>query len=206
MIPATPRIGLNVRPEPDEERELLERIAAGDRLAMQKFYFAFHRRLNRFLSRTLRRPDQVEEIINDAMLIVWRQAREFRGESRVSTWLMGIAYRLALKRLKREQGRRWLPLREESERSVTEAAHDAGAAQREQREWITAALATLPAAQRLAIELAYFMGYSCEEIAEITECPVNTVKTRLFHAREQLRSRLPQVSGAPIVEERRNPA
>jgi RNA polymerase sigma-70 factor (ECF subfamily) len=202
MKPATPRLGPHVRPEPDEERALLESIAAGDRLAMQKFYFVFHRRLNRFLSRTLRRPDQVEEIINDAMLIVWRQAGDFRGDSRVSTWLMGIAYRLALKRLKREQSRRWLPLRDESDQGIPEPTHDAGAAQSEQREWIAAAVATLPAAQRLAVELAYFMGYSCEEIAEITECPVNTVKTRLFHAREQLRARLPQVSGASTVDHR----
>jgi RNA polymerase sigma-70 factor (ECF subfamily) len=102
MHQASFRPGMNVRTDPDEDRALLERIATGDRIAMQKFYFAFHRRLNRFLLRTVRSPDQAEEIINDAMFIVWRQAAHFRGESRVSTWLMGIAYRLALKRLKQD--------------------------------------------------------------------------------------------------------
>jgi RNA polymerase sigma-70 factor (ECF subfamily) len=62
----------------------------------------------------------------------------------------------------------------------------------------------LPPAQRLVVELAYFLGHSCEEIAAITDCPVNTVKTRLFHARERLRACLPGLSGTtrtgPTVE------
>jgi len=206
MSQATFRPGTNVRSDPDDDRALLERIATGDRVAMQKFYFAFHRRLNRFLLRTVRSPDQAEEIINDAMFIVWRQAAHFRGESRVSTWLMGIAYRLALKRLKQEYTqRRRLPL-DDHERDLHDFGHDSGAQQREQREWIDAALESLPPAQRLAVELAYFMGYSCEEIAGIADCPVNTVKTRLFHAREQLRTVLPGLSGGAVDDSQRTSA
>jgi len=140
MRQATFRPGMNVRTDPDEDRALLERIATGDRIAMQKFYLAFHRRLNRFLLRTVRSPDQAEEIINDAMFIVWRQAAHFRGESRVSTWLMGIAYRLALKRLKQEYTlRRRLPI-DDYDRGQHEPGDDSGAHQREQREWIDSAL------------------------------------------------------------------
>jgi RNA polymerase sigma-70 factor (ECF subfamily) len=183
-----------------DERELLERIGGGDRGAMQKLYFAYHRRLHRFLARTLP-ADQVDEVINDTMFVVWRHAKDFRGDSRLSTWLLGIAYRLALKRLKRKAGHAGMAF------DVLEAvepalADDSGAAQREQREWIDRALTSLPPVQRLTVELAYFAGHTCEEIAAITDCPVNTVKTRLFHARERLRALLPRLAAAAVADDR----
>ena len=159
---------------------------------MQKLYFVYHRRLHRFLARTLP-PDQVDEVINDTMFVVWRHAGDFRGDSRLSTWLLGIAYRLALKRLKRNGGRSSASL-DQLEAVEAGLADDSGASQREQREWIDRALRTLPAPQRLTIELAYFMGHSCDEIAVMTATPVNTVKTRLFHARARLRALLPQLA------------
>ena len=159
---------------------------------MQKLYFVYHRRLHRFLARTLP-PDEVDEVINDTMFVVWRHAGDFRGDSRLSTWLLGIAYRLALKRLKRNGARSSASL-DQLEAVEAGLADDSGASQREQREWIDRALRTLPAAQRLTIELAYFMGHSCDEIAVMTSTPVNTVKTRLFHARARLRALLPQLA------------
>ena len=66
----------------------------------------------------------------------------------------------------------------------------------EEREWIGRALAELPFEQRSVLELSYLMGHSCEEVAEIMQCPVNTVKTRMFHAREKLRRSLPRLAGA----------
>jgi len=184
--------GTPARGDDDSERELLARIARSDRAAMQKLYFVYHRRLHRFLARTLP-PDQVDEVINDTMFVVWRHAGDFRGDSRLSTWLLGIAYRLALKRLKRNGARSSASL---DQLDAVEAglADDSGASQREQREWIDRALRTLPAPQRLTIELAYFMGHSCDEIAVMTATPVNTVKTRLFHARARLRALLPQLA------------
>jgi RNA polymerase sigma-70 factor (ECF subfamily) len=65
----------------------------------------------------------------------------------------------------------------------------------EQREWLNAALERLPSEQRLVLELAYHLGHSCEEIAEIMNCPVNTVKTRMFHARRKLKVLLPALAG-----------
>ena len=57
----------------------------------------------------------------------------------------------------------------------------------------------LPVAQRLTLELAYHQGHSCEEIAQIMNCPVNTVKTRMYHARVKLRTLLPQLAGSASV-------
>lgn len=177
-----------------DERRLLERIVARDKAAFNAMYFAYHRRMSRFLLRFLRHPEQVEEVINDTMYAVWCKAADFRGESQVSTWIFGIAYRKALKSLKRAAAG---PPVDASVPLESLLEQDVGPEQRELRQCIDQALAALPPVQRLAIELAYFMGHSCEEIAAITDCPVNTVKTRLFHARERLRDLLPDLQGWP---------
>ena len=69
--------------------------------AFQELYFIYHRRLARFLTRFVHRYDIAEEVINDTMWVVWSKACDFRDASRVSTWIMGIAYRRALKTLQR---------------------------------------------------------------------------------------------------------
>ena len=171
-----------------EELLLLERIAARDGAAFRTLYLIYHKRISRFLLRFVQQHEMVEEIINDTMYVVWRKARDFRGDSQVSTWILGIAYRQALKAIRKGAAN---PLVDASVDPETIAAtHDAGAGQRETREWIDLGLAALPPVQRMVIELAYFMGHSCEEIAAITDSPVNTVKTRMFHAREKLRGLL----------------
>lgn len=177
-----------------EERDLLARIAAGDSAAFRTLYLRYHKRMSRFLMRFLRRREMIEEVINDTLYTVWCKAGDYRGESQVSTWIFGIAYRKALKALKRAGDEPVFDASVDPEALL--ATHDAGAGQREIRQVIDQALATLPPVQRLTIELAYFMGYSCEEIAAITDCPVNTVKTRLFHAREHLRKLLPDLQDA----------
>jgi RNA polymerase sigma-70 factor, ECF subfamily len=170
---------------------LLERIVEGDREAFRALYLDYHKRLARFLSRFLRRHDLIEEVINDTMYAVWCKAAGFRGESRLSTWIFGIAYRKALKAV-RKDGRD--PTVDGSFEMETPATlHDPEAHQRELRQCLDLALATLPAPQRIVIELAYYVGHSCEEIATITTTPVNTIKTRLFHARERLRALLPEL-------------
>ena len=67
----------------------------------------------------------------------------------------------------------------------------------ETQEWIEEALEELPIEQRMCLELAYVLGHSCEEISVITSCPVNTVKTRLYHARRKLSTLLPRLAGNP---------
>lgn len=178
---------------PDDERVLLVRITQRDRAALQQLYFVYHRRLSRFLMRIVHHYDIVEEIINDTMLAVWQQAERFRGDSQLSTWIIGIAYRRALKELKR-RGRREQPISSTAQLERPDGVpDDVEAHHRELRECIDRALSELPAEQRLAVELCYFLGHSCEEIAAIAGCPVNTVKTRMFHARIRLKALLPDL-------------
>ncbi len=182
-----------------DEAALIERIAGGDGAAFRALYDHYYHRLRRFLRRFLRREDWAEEIVNDTLYVVWCKAPEFRGQSRLSTWIMGIAYRRALKALNSSAHRAadcavaWDAL----EAEMPDGGRDAAEETREQREWLDAALAELPFEQRMALELTYYLGHSCEEIATIMDCPVNTVKTRMFHARAKLRLRLPALAGLP---------
>ena len=86
-----------------EDRALLQRMAAGDRAALATLYHGYHGRLCRFLSRLTRREEIIEEVVNDCFWVAWQHAGEFRGDARVSTWLMGIAYRCGLKALRRDR-------------------------------------------------------------------------------------------------------
>ena len=176
------------------EVELIERVARRDRRAFEELYNLYHRRLGRFLTRLTRRYDLAEEIINDTFWVVWRSAREFRGESQPSTWILGIAYRKARNAFRSAARAR---ARQNLEPPSFPLTSEEPARAEELRDWLAHALDALPVEQRLAVELCYELGHSCEEIATIMGCPVNTVKTRLFHARAKLQKLLPELSGVP---------
>jgi len=171
--------------------ELLDRIAHRDSRALEALYLRFHRRLSRFLWRITPRYENVEEIVNDTFMVVWRRAADFRGSSAVSTWIIGIAYRIALKSLRRNDGLVRAQRYDSLPEPWVDPMKDA-----ELSDWVAHGLSHLPIEQRLTLELAYSMGHSIEEIAEITESPVGTVKARMFHAREKLRQYLPVLGGA----------
>lgn len=176
------------------EAELISRVAQQDRRAFEELYNLYHRRLARFLTRLTRRYDVAEEIINDTFWVVWRKAGEFRGDSQPSTWIFGIAYRKARNAF-RSASRTLARQNLLAPASLLTTEEPARAA--ELRDWLGHALTQLPLEQRLAVQLCYELGYSCEEIATIMNCPANTVKTRLFHARAKLQKLLPKLSGRP---------
>jgi RNA polymerase sigma-70 factor (ECF subfamily) len=178
-----------------QDDELLRAVARGESQALDTLYLGYHRRLARFLSRIAPRYETVEEIINDTFMVVWQHAKEFRGASRVSTWIIGIAYRIALKSLRGNDGL----LRAKSSDDLPEESVDPTEAA-ELHDWIAHALNYLPLEQKLTMELAYHMGHSIEEIAEITGSPAGTVKARMFHAREKLRHSLPALGGIAAAD------
>ncbi|HLK71720.1 MAG TPA: RNA polymerase sigma factor, partial [Steroidobacteraceae bacterium] len=151
-------------------------------------------RMARFLTRLTRRYDLAEEVINDTFWVVWRKARTFRGDSQPSTWILGIAYRKARNAF-RASARHALQNLPEDPAPLTT---DEPARVEELRDWLGCALVQLPVEQRLAVQLCYELGHSCEEIATIMNCPVNTVKTRLFHARAKLQKLLPQLASPSL--------
>lgn len=179
------------RPGGDSDAECLRRIAGRDRDALAALYRAYQPRLARFLGRFTRHDSLIEEVVNDTFWVVWQKADQYRGDARVSTWIMGIAYRQALK-----------AFRDGDDPSL----HDAGLeleplwvtdldAERETRDWLDKGLRRLPDDLRLTVELVYGQGHTLEETAAIMGCPVGTTKSRLFHARVRLRNLLPGLAG-----------
>ena len=170
------------------ETRLIGRVAAGDRRAFEQLYRAYHARLTRFLDRMTRRRAVVEEALNDTMLVVWNRADHFDGSSKVSTWIFAIAYRKALKALQRQD-----EAVEDEARDERPAPGDGPEQQAENqqvRAQLALALDALSDDHRAVVELTYFHGMGYREIAQIVGCPVDTVKTRMFHARRRLRTLL----------------
>jgi RNA polymerase sigma-70 factor (ECF subfamily) len=196
--------GLNTQPgrarisDNSVDLALLGRISHGDRAALRDLYTTYYHPLLRFIYRITGRLDLAQEGVNDVMLVIWRNSRAFGGRSTVSTWIMGIAYRKALKLL--AASRRWTsrvsstPIEDLVERSEPGLEQSSDG---DLRDLLDEALRHLSAEHRAVVELTYFYGCSYEEIAAIAECPVNTVKTRMFHARAKLKKLLPALGKGP---------
>ncbi len=180
-----------MREENGEELVLLRQIAAFDRDSLTKLYLRYHGRLFKFVFRLTGSHTIADELVNDVMLVVWKKASSFRGESKVSTWIFGIAYRLTMRRLSRRQ------VRLARQTDWAGSAIDDGA-DLEVEDWVQNGLQALPAAQQLTMVLVFYVGLSYEEVATVTECPVNTVKTRMFHARKKMRDFL-SPTASPII-------
>jgi len=171
-----------------EDRRLIACVCTQELAAFETLYRRYHPRLCRFLHRMLRPEHLVEEVLNDTLYVVWNQAERFNGTSKVSTWIFAIAYRKALKALSRHDDP--LPDAAEDDEPAADAAErpDARMSLAQARGAIDVALRALSVDQRAAVELTYFHGFSYPEIAQIVECPTDTVKTRMFHARRRLRT------------------
>jgi RNA polymerase sigma-70 factor (ECF subfamily) len=165
-----------------DDQQLINLIGLNrDKQALAELYDRYRHSLGGFLRRKLYQEKLVDEVYNDVMMTVWQKANSFRGDSKISTWIFGIAYRTCLSHSRKETKHTLgsvsytldeLPVETEPEvaghlrAAITELSHD----------------------HRTAIELSYFYGHSILEISEMTDCPVNTVKTRLFHARQKLKN------------------
>lgn len=171
-----------------EEARLLQRVAGGEPGAFEALYRLYHPRLTRFLGSMVRKPEVVEELVNDTLLAVWRKPDAYNGACKLSTWIFAIAYRKALKARRRMDE----PVEDKGAdtRASIEAGPDAQLDQRQVRDTLLKAMAELSAEHRAVVDLTYFHELGYREIAEIMACPVDTVKTRMFHARRYLKSTL----------------
>jgi RNA polymerase sigma-70 factor, ECF subfamily len=158
--------------------------------ALHELYVKYRRRLAYFIARMSWCHEDVDEIINDTFVTVWQSAGEFRHASQVSTWIFGIAYRKALKSLRRQRRHISNVRLEDAPEQSTDPMPEM-----ETHDWLTRGLRQLPLDQRLTLQLRYQLGLCLEEIAAITEVPIGTVKARQFLARSKLRRYLPTLSG-----------
>jgi len=177
------------RPDVSDDARLLSRVSEGDLRAFEELYRAYHPRLKRFLANILRRPHLVDEVLNDTMMVVWRQPEKYNGKSKVSTWIYAIAYRKALKALRRRDE----PIEDKTAdaRPSADPGPEQNVGQRQLQTLLLKAMGELSADHRAVVDLTYFHEIGYREIAELMDCPVDTVKTRMFHARRRLKAMLP---------------
>jgi RNA polymerase sigma-70 factor, ECF subfamily len=171
------------------DEELITRIAAGDKLAMQVLFARHHVRVYRFILRLVSNEAQAEDLISEVFLDVWRQAATFEARSAVSTWLLGMARFKALSSLRKRSDE---ALDEDAAAAIVDPADDPEMTvqAKDRGDLIRRCLTALSPEHREIIDLAYYHEKSIEETAQIVGIPVATVKTRMFYARKHLSSML----------------
>lgn len=177
------------------EEQYLKKVAKGDRDAFEFLFLKYRDRLFRFVWPLLKSESDIEDVIHEVFLVVWRQAGSFKGASKVSTWIFGIAYKIAMRV---QQNKNRYHLVEPSDEALDQQISvnlPSSIEQRQMADWLNKGIAKLSPDHRIVIELTYYSGFSYKEIAEILGCPENTIKTRMFHARKLLRLSLPDLVG-----------
>ncbi|MGE5591079.1 MAG: RNA polymerase sigma factor [Bacillota bacterium] len=171
-------------PDSPDDGSLLHGIARRDPRSLAELQKRHHARLWGYIARRVGDRQLAEEVEQDVWLAVWQQAGRYRGDSRVSTWLLGIAHHKAMSALRR----RWpqpvdaVPDQPADPGWQPEARLDA----RETRAALAAAIGRLSPLHRATLDLVLGHGLSLEETARVMGCPVGTVKSRLSYARKYL--------------------
>jgi RNA polymerase sigma-70 factor (ECF subfamily) len=167
------------------DEALIERIAQGDKLAMQVLYARHHVKVFRFTLRLVRNEATAEDLISEVFLDVWRQAGRFEGRSQVSTWILAIARFKALSALRRKPEEE---LDEEAAGAIEDPEDNPETVlqKKDKAAILRECLTKLSAEHREIIDLVYYHEKSVEEVAGIVGIPENTVKTRMFYARKKL--------------------
>jgi RNA polymerase sigma-70 factor, ECF subfamily len=191
MTVAFTRMGYRMSPAEAPAREvssdemLIERIAAGDRLAMRMLFARHQVPLYRWLVRLVRDESLAEDLLSEVFLDVWRRAVSFEGRSSVSTWLLAIARYKALSALRRRADAQ---LDDEFAAAIPDPADDPERTlqNKERDELLHRSLARLSPEHGEVIDLVYYHGKSVKEVAEVVGVAEATVKTRMFYARRKL--------------------
>jgi RNA polymerase sigma-70 factor (ECF subfamily) len=181
--------------EPSDE-ELVDRVRNGDTSALELLYSRYGRVVYSFAVRIVGDGATAEEILQEAFVRTWRQADTFRiKRGNFASWLLSITHNLAIDELRKRQRRPQrvdgTDISETMYGLVDEATNVEESVEANLlRDRVAAALATLPDAQRIAVELAFFRGFSQREIAAHLDEPLGTIKTRLRLGMHKLRDAL----------------
>jgi RNA polymerase sigma-70 factor (ECF subfamily) len=171
------------------DEALVALAARSEQSALAELYDRYGRTAYGLALRILRDQALAEDAVQDAFLTIWRTASRFVPErGKASTWILTLVHRRAVDTVRREQRRRADSLERAAEPAVEGVEEDAWL--RLQRERVQAALRRLPDAQREALELAYYGGFSQSELAERLGQPLGTIKSRMFTGLSRLREQL----------------
>ncbi len=180
---------------------LLVRIRAGDRSAVDELYDRYSRPAFALARRILADDSLAEDVLQDVFLSVWRDPGAYdRDRGSFSSWLLATVHHKAVDAVRREESHRRRESRAEDDLAL---ATPASTRDVEEEAWtrvvserVRTALGSLPAAQREALTLAYYGGYTQREVAALTSTPLGTVKTRMLAGMRRLKEELGGVAGA----------
>lgn len=190
--------------EQDIDQQLVEKARLGDKRAFELLVEKYHRRLQRLLSRMVRDPDEIDDIAQETFIKAYRALPNFRGDSAFYTWLYRIGVNTA---------KNYLATRKKSMPTVSDqalgdddepderlVAQDISTPESELLSKqvalaVNQVVEALPEELRTAITLREMEGLSYEEIAEMMDCPIGTVRSRIFRAREAIAAKLRPILG-----------
>lgn len=198
---------LAVRTEREYDQLLVERVQAGDKRAFDVLVSKYQRRLMRLVSRLVHDPAEAEDVVQETFIKAYRALHYFRGDAAFYTWLYRIAINTA-KNYLLTQGRR-AATSSDADAEQAESFEDGSKlrdnntpesvlASKQIAATVNAAMDLLPIELRTAIVLREIEGLSYEEIAEIMACPIGTVRSRIFRAREVIAEKLKPLLDMPI--------
>jgi RNA polymerase sigma-70 factor (ECF subfamily) len=190
--------------ERDVDAELVSRVQAGDKQAFDLLVIKYQRKIMRLLSRMIRDPAEIEDVAQEAFIKAYRALPQFRGDSAFYTWLYRIAINTARNWLAANKRAPSTPSAFENEEGETFNESDvltdgsnpeSEMASRQIAETVNKAINDLPEELRNAIVMREIDGMSYEDIAESMNCPIGTVRSRIFRAREAIATRLRPLLG-----------
>lgn len=192
------------------EWALIQRVLAGEQKAFELLVVRYQKRIERLVTRMVRDPDLASDITQDVFLSAYRSLRQFRGDAQFYTWLHRIAVNTAYKALQEKKRDPVVLLSEllpendaagetflEKQEPTSQDSPEAVVAARQIADAVEVAIGSLPREYRQAWELREMEGLSYEEIAELAEIPVGTVRSRIFRAREAIAAKV-----GPLLEQR----
>lgn len=168
----------------EQDLDLIRRMASGDENAMRELYAAYGQRLYAYALRLTNDHAIAEDVTQETLVVAWRTADTFRGEGRLIAWLLGIVHHNAMKSLRHASR----PLEALGETVPADHASPEEQAQAEEmKRWVRKGLQDLSTEHRAVLELVFYQGLTLNEVAEVCQCPLGTVKSRLSYARRHLR-------------------
>jgi len=175
------------RPSHDHDFDLVRRIAAGDDDALRELYAVHGQRLYAYAARVTGDLAVAEDVVQESLVAVWKSAGRFRGEGRVLAWLLSIVHHKALNAMRIQSP---VTLEQVDRLTDTSPSPDERAALNERHCQLRASLERLSLEHRTVLELVFYQELSLSEAAQICDCPVGTIKSRLSYAKTQLRGDL----------------
>lgn len=166
-----------------EEKSLVEQVAAGDSTAFRQLYDLSYGRVSRYVQKVVGNDSLADDILVQTYTVAWQKSTAFKGDGRITTWLIGIARNIMFREFRKIK--KYEPFDEEYGAADTQSQFRVEI--KSTNAALKAALQTLKAKHREILELVFYQDFSYVEVAELIGIPVNTVKTRVFHAKQALR-------------------